>query len=91
MRIRSVLGRGTTVVVRLPLTARTAVAADPSAGEAIVKAIRRIAPDLVVMSSHGRSGIKRAVRGSVAEHVIRAAAKPVLIVPASASSEEQAP
>lgn len=63
---------------------RTAVVADRSAGEAIVKAIRRIGPDLVVMSSHGRSGFRRAVRGSVAEHVIRAAARPVLVVPASA-------
>jgi len=63
---------------------RTAVVADRSAGEAIVKAIRRIGPDLVVMSSHGRSGFRRAVRGSVAEHVIRDAARPVLVVPASA-------
>jgi nucleotide-binding universal stress UspA family protein len=63
---------------------RTAVVAERSAGEAIVKGIRRIGPDLVVMSSHGRSGFRRAVRGSVAEHVIRDAARPVLIVPASA-------
>jgi nucleotide-binding universal stress UspA family protein len=70
---------------------RTAVVADSSPGDAIVTAIRRIGPDLVVMSSHGRSGFRRAVRGSVAEHVIREAARPVLVVPASASSEEQAP
>jgi nucleotide-binding universal stress UspA family protein len=63
---------------------RSAVVADSSPGEAIVKAIRRIAPDLVVMASHGRSGVRRAVRGSVAEHVIRAAAKPVLVIPATA-------
>jgi nucleotide-binding universal stress UspA family protein len=70
---------------------RTSVVADRSAGEAIVKAIRRIGPDLVVMSSHGRSGVRRAVHGSVADHVIRAAPRPVLVVPASAEVEEKAP
>ena len=59
----------------------TSVAADHSAGEAILKVIRRIVPDVVVMSSHGRSGVRRAVRGSIAEHVSRAAEKPVLVVP----------
>ena len=42
---------------------RTAVVADRSAGEAIIKAVRRIGPDVVVMSSHGRSGLRRAARG----------------------------
>ena len=37
---------------------RTFVTTDPSPGEAVVKAIRRFAPDLVVMSSHGRSGAR---------------------------------
>lgn len=68
---------------------RTAVVADSSAGDAIVKAIRRIGPDLVVMSSHGRSGFRRAARGSVAEHVIREAARPVLVVPSSANGGEK--
>jgi nucleotide-binding universal stress UspA family protein len=62
---------------------RTSVVADRSAGEAIIKAVRRIGPDLVVMSSHGRSGLRRVARGSVAEHVTRAAPTPVLVVPAS--------
>ena len=66
----------------LGIRTTTSVAADRSPGEAILKAIQRIDPDVVVMSSHGRSGVRRAVRGSVAEHVTRAAAKPVLIVPA---------
>jgi nucleotide-binding universal stress UspA family protein len=65
---------------------RTAVVADTSPGEAIAKAIRLLDPDLVVMSSHGRGGVRRAVRGSVAEQVMRAAVKPVLVVPASADA-----
>ena len=36
--------------------------------------------DLIVMGSHGRSGISRALLGSVAKGVVRHAAVPVLIV-----------
>jgi hypothetical protein len=36
--------------------------------------------DLVVMTTHGRSGLKRAILGSVADAVIRESGKPVLIV-----------
>jgi nucleotide-binding universal stress UspA family protein len=34
------------------------------------------------MASHGRSGLKRALIGSVAEQVLRASPTPVLVVPA---------
>ncbi len=37
--------------------------------------------DLIVTSTHGHSGFKRAVIGSVAEHVVRYAECPVLTVP----------
>lgn len=36
--------------------------------------------DLVVMGSHGRSGVKRAVLGSVTERVLRSTHRPVLVV-----------
>jgi len=36
--------------------------------------------DLVAMSTHGRSGVKRWLLGSVAEKVIRHATKPILLV-----------
>jgi nucleotide-binding universal stress UspA family protein len=37
--------------------------------------------DLVVISTHGRTGLKHALIGSVAEHVVRYAERPVLVVP----------
>jgi nucleotide-binding universal stress UspA family protein len=37
--------------------------------------------DLIVTSTHGRSGFKHALIGSVAEHVVRYAQSPVLVVP----------
>jgi nucleotide-binding universal stress UspA family protein len=48
----------------------------------IVTYIVESQPDLVVMSSHGRSGISRALLGSVTEHVLRHCKRPVLVVPA---------
>lgn len=36
--------------------------------------------DLIVMSTHGRSGIKRLVYGSVADRVLREATVPVLLI-----------
>ncbi|MEK9777111.1 MAG: universal stress protein, partial [Quisquiliibacterium sp.] len=38
--------------------------------------------DLIVMGTHGRRGVKRAVMGSDAELVVRAAGVPVLMVKA---------
>jgi nucleotide-binding universal stress UspA family protein len=36
--------------------------------------------DLIVMSTHGKSGLKRAIMGSVADAVIRESGKPVLVI-----------
>ena len=36
--------------------------------------------DLIVMTTHGKSGLKRAIMGSVADAVIRESGKPVLVV-----------
>jgi nucleotide-binding universal stress UspA family protein len=38
--------------------------------------------DLIVMTSHGRGGIRRWIIGSVAEQLVRTATVPVLLVPA---------
>ena len=47
----------------------------------IVRESRRPEIDLIVTSTHGYSGFKRAVIGSVAEHVVRYAECPVLTIP----------
>lgn len=40
--------------------------------------------DLIVMTSHGKGGLKRAVLGSVADEVVRESGKPVLVFNPSA-------
>jgi nucleotide-binding universal stress UspA family protein len=52
--------------------------------EAILKHAEEHHPDLIVMGSHGRSGIPRMRLGSVAENVMRQAAVPTLVVRAFA-------
>jgi nucleotide-binding universal stress UspA family protein len=64
---------------------RTFVGEGKSPAEAIVQAVHRLAPDVVVIATHGRSGLTRAVRGSVADHVLHHSPKPVLIVPRTRS------
>ena len=49
-------------------------------GEEIVTAARDWAADLIVIGSHGRHGLTRALVGSVAESVMRHAPCPVLVV-----------
>ena len=48
-------------------------------------AVRR--PDLVAISTHGRTGLTHLVVGSIAEHVLRASSAPVLLFPARAVHE----
>jgi nucleotide-binding universal stress UspA family protein len=43
--------------------------------------------DLIAMATHGRTGLKRAVMGSVAEHVLRRTAVPMLLIRAEVSGE----
>jgi len=46
----------------------------------ILEAINELGIDLVVMASHGRSGLTHFLLGSVAEEVVRSALCPVLVV-----------
>ena len=45
-----------------------------------MEAARYRKADLIVMSSHGRSGVGRLVLGSDAESVLRATAVPILLI-----------
>ncbi len=55
-----------------------------SADRALLDFIRRTQPDLVVMATHGRSGLPHLVLGSVTERVVRHAFRPVLCLRESA-------
>jgi nucleotide-binding universal stress UspA family protein len=46
----------------------------------IVRYAKEHAIDLIVLGTHGRTGVTRALLGSVAEHVVRTAGCPVLTV-----------
>ena len=48
---------------------------------AIYEAAEKQGADLIVISTHGRTGLRRALVGSVAEGTVRSAICPVLVVP----------
>jgi nucleotide-binding universal stress UspA family protein len=47
---------------------------------AILDVAREVGADLIVMGTHGRTGLTHVVFGSVAEHVVRHSRIPVLTV-----------
>jgi len=61
----------------------TAFLADTAKG--VLTVAKEIKPDLIVMSTHGRSDLTHLILGSVTESVIREAPCPVLIIRPSAS------
>ena len=69
--------RSESSVVIVPLLKQ----ADPR--EAILAATQDISADLVVMGTHGRRGMARALIGSVAEAIVRMSPVPVLTVHAA--------
>ena len=52
-----------------------------SPDEAIAEAAAQNQVDLIVMGSHGRTGLSRLIKGSVSAHVIAASNCPVMTVP----------
>jgi nucleotide-binding universal stress UspA family protein len=56
--------------------------ADGDAAHKIVDVAQEEKVGLIVMGTHGRTGLRRVVMGSVAEHVLRQAPCPVLMVKA---------
>lgn len=69
-----------------PIAVRTEIIHGDDPVDAIVTAARRLGADVICLGSHGRSGVRRAVLGSVAEGVLRAAQQPVFIVRAPSAS-----
>jgi universal stress protein A len=78
-RVRAASTRG--------LPARAVVTTGP-APESIVDTASAERADLIVIGTHGRTGLTRLVIGSVAERVVRIAPCPVLIVKPPAAREK---
>jgi nucleotide-binding universal stress UspA family protein len=55
----------------------------------LIELAHRTQGSLIVMTTHGRSGMERLLLGSVAEKVVRGAECPVLMVPAALVNKEQ--
>lgn len=70
------------------LTVHTVVEMGTTAAEKIIEYAHENPVDLIVMATHGRSGLKRWVYGSVADKVLRGANLPTLLV--RCHSEEEA-
>lgn len=49
--------------------------------EQVVSRAEEIRAELIVMGTHGRTGLRHAVLGSVAERVVQRSSRPVLVVP----------
>jgi nucleotide-binding universal stress UspA family protein len=53
----------------------------------VLRVVEETRPDLLVLGTHGRRGLKRAVLGSVAEKLVRSSPVPVLTVHAPERSK----
>lgn len=67
------------------LTIATEVLTAPNVAEAVTDYADEHGFDLIALSSHGRSGFRRLILGSVAEAILRHAHVPVLVFPRSKS------
>ena len=64
---------------------------DGPAGEALCEEAARVEADLVVMATHARGALGRLWHGSVADHVVRHAGVPVLLIPPGAREGRRSP
>ena len=54
-------------------------------GQVVPALVREVGADLVIMSCHGRTGIRRALMGSVSERLVRLSPCPVLVLKSGAT------
>jgi nucleotide-binding universal stress UspA family protein len=74
----------------LPPTANvTGILRQGVAWQQILSTIEEVKPDLVVMGTHGRRGVKHALLGSVAEKIVRTSMTPVLTIRAAEDVAEE--
>lgn len=72
------------------IEATAEVVVSPRIDEAIVDRAREMGADLIVMGTHGRTGLARAIIGSVADRVLRHSTVPVVFVPLVALQKKKA-
>jgi nucleotide-binding universal stress UspA family protein len=66
---------------RLGEGAAAEVIAATNVAEAIAAYAKRVGADFIALSTHGRTGVRRLVMGSVAEGVMRHASTPIICFP----------
>lgn len=66
--------------IQIPGITINKIVSSGNAAEEILKAADELNADLIAMSTHGRSGLRRLAFGSITDKILRAAAAPVLIV-----------
>jgi nucleotide-binding universal stress UspA family protein len=76
---REQLARLATRLEKRRLAVRTLLSIG-AASPVIVATAKKLGADLIIMSTHGRTGLSHVLMGSVAERVVRSAACPVLTV-----------
>lgn len=59
--------------------------ADDHTADAIANHAAEVNADLIAVGTHGRSGLRRALMGSIAERIIQRADRPVLVIPEGAT------
>jgi len=74
---KDALAEGSGALSGLDVTTKVVEGAAPDAVQSVLQP-----GDLIVMTSHGRSGFRRWLLGSVSEKLIRSGAAPVVLVPA---------
>ncbi len=62
-----------------------------STPEQIIATAQTLKVDLIVIGTHGRTGLRRVVLGSVAEEVLRHAPCPLLVVPIAVVEAQERP
>jgi len=79
----------TTVERRFPAPVRVSGVVEVGSAEELILAKARTAPNtLIVMATHGHSGLKRWLLGSIAEKVLRGATTPLLLIRATAEGSK---
>ena len=89
---KQILKNALTVAQRHGIDAQGAVyeALGMRVADVLVREAKKWKADLIVLGTHGRRGVKRAVLGSDAETILRTSPVPVLMVRSTAASPKRA-